>query len=347
MEAFALVVVILIIIVIASKLMNSDLSRIVKLGSDLLELDESTTKRFLHSLNASRAQRLLNSFDPQKGADSQKFIKFLVFYLLGSLRLNEFITLVLKIKKKGYDYKLSHDDFTYIAGHFKASDLEKFPFEKAKEYEDMVLSDRFTLMLGGAKLRSAADSLKNNNDDFSENDIGISDLKNETSITGIYRRERRLTFSETWQRVEWIIATKFNGKFHLINLDIVPDTELSANFYEKFFTLPKSDYFVFLSEEIVLTDDEEASLPETCTIRIFDPDKNIVFKSKVVPRYVDVDVNLIFMLSNSDSEFTKLLKILKSNISLVFEITDDENVLIRFELDGKRNASAAICSISS
>jgi hypothetical protein len=344
MEVFAVVVVILIIIIITSKLMTSDLSRIVKLGSDLLGLDASTTKRFLHSLNASRAQKLIDSFDPKKGSDNQRFINFFVLYLLGSLRLNEFIILLLKIKEKGYDYKLSQEDFADMAGYFKTNDLEKFAFEKSKEYEDMVLSDRFTLVLGGAKLRSAEDSSKNSNDDFSEYDLGISDLKNDSSITGIFRREPRLMFSETWQRVGWTIATKFNDKFHLINLDIVPNTELSANFYEEFFILPETESFVFLSEEIVLTDEEEANLSEKCTIRIFDPDNNVVFKSKVVTRYVDVD--MIFMLSNNECQLIKLLKILESNISLFFEITDDENVLIKFQLDEKRSTSAAISCIS-
>lgn len=343
MEAFAIIFVILIVIVISSKFINANLSRIVKLGNDLLDVDELTIKRFMHSLQASRAQKLINSFDPKKGEDSQKFINFLVFYLLGNIKIDEFISLAQKIKNKGYDYEISHEDFAEMAGYFKTSDIDKIAFDKAKKYEDMVSSYRFILVFGGARLRSAEDFSKNNNDDLSENDLGISDLQNESSITSIYRREPRLMFNETWRRVGWIIATKFNDKFHLVRLDIVPNTELSIRFYEKFFELPESDYFVFLSEEVVLTDEEESNLPETCTIKIFDPKKNILFKSKVVTKYVEVD--LIFMLSNDDNQSIKLLNILKSNVALLFEITDNNNVLIRFELDSNRSTSAAIASI--
>lgn len=345
MDAFAVIVFILIIVVVASKLMTSDLSHIVKLGDKLLGLEESTSKRFLHSLDASKAQHLINCFNPQKGGDSQKFISFMVFYLLGSIRLNDFILLVTEIKKKGYDYKLSHEEFIEIAGYFKTGNLEKFSFEKAKAYEEFVLSNRFTLVLGGAKLRATEESSKNASDKFSEHDLGISDLNNGTSITGIYRREPRLNFSETWRRVGWSIATKFNDKFHLMSLDIVPNTDLSTKFYNEIFTLPESDYFVFLSEEIVLTEAEEACLPVVCTFRVFDSDRSVVFKSKVAVRYADCD--LIFMLSNNESQSTRLLNILKSSVTVFFEIRDDENVLVTFELDKSRNASAAISSIDS
>lgn len=343
MDTFVVVVFIIVILVIASKLITSDLSHIIKLSNELLGLDESTSKRFLHSLNASTAQNLINSFNPKKGADSQKFINFMIFYLLGSIKLNDFILLVIEIKKKGYDYKLSHQDFVEFASFFKTSNLDELAFERAKAYEDFVLSNRFTLVLGGAKLRTNEESSKNARDCFSENDLGISDLKNDTSITGIYRRESRLMLSETWQRVGWSIATKFNDKLHLVNLEIAPSTEIFKAFYEDFFTLPDSDYYVFISEEMILTDDEEASLPEECIIRIFDRDKNIVYKTKAAIRYTVDD--LTFMLSNNNSQLNKLLKILKSSHTLFFEIRDNENLLMKFELDENRSASAAISSI--
>lgn len=345
MDVFVVIVFIVIIAVVVSKLITSDLRHIVNLGANLLELDESTSKRFLHSLHAAKAQHLINSFNPQKGGDIQKFISFMVFYLLGSLRLNDFILLVTEIRKKGYDYKLSHEDFIEIAGYFKNSNLADFSLKKAKEYEEFVLSDRFTLVLGGAKLRDAGETSKSSNDELSEYDLGISDLNNDTSITGVYKREPRLNVSETWRRVGWSIATKSNDKFHLISLDIVPNTNLSKTFYNELFILPESDYFVFLSEEIVLTESEVASLPESCTLRVFDYDRDVLFKSNVALRYNDCD--LIFMLTNNESQSNRMLKILKSSVTLFFEVIDDENILVKFELDKNRNTSAAISSIQN